>query len=139
MCTISHSESGSCIVVLLAQAEESRRAVASQNLVIGDLLVGLVYLMDPDQCKLFLICAAAIVVNITVEAAIIYSTSHYNHIPYHTSALTGAAWVTELMNGHPERIHCELGIHLHVFQLIIEYLKIASGKFKKYLAELKHT
>jgi hypothetical protein len=81
-------------------------------------------IMDPDQRRQFVIRAAAIAVNIAVEAAIIYSASHYDRIPYHTSALTGAAWVQELMNGHPERIRCELGVHLQVFKLIIEYLKI---------------
>ena len=77
-----------------------------------------------QQRRLFLLRAAAIAVNVAVEATIIYSASHYDHIPYHTSALTGPAWVTELMNGHPERIRCELGVHLHVFQIIFEYLKI---------------
>jgi hypothetical protein len=80
--------------------------------------------MDLQQRRLFLVRASAIAVNIAVQATIIYSASHYDRIPYHTSALTGAAWVTELMNGHPERIRCELGVHLHVFKIIIEYLKI---------------
>jgi hypothetical protein len=84
--------------------------------------------MDPksdlQQRRLFMVHAAAIAVNVAVQATIIYSASNYDRIPYHTSALTGAAWVTELMNGHPERIHCELGVHLHVFKIIIEYLKV---------------
>ena len=41
--------------------------------------------------------------------------------PYHTSILSGHEWVMELLTGHPERIHCELGMHAHVFkQLILE-------------------
>ena len=72
----------------------------------------------------FMLRAAAIAVNAAVQATIIYSSSHYDRIPYHTSALTGAAWVRELINGHPERICCELGVHLHVFQIIVEYLKV---------------
>ena len=35
--------------------------------------------------------------------------------PYHMSVLTGEGWVMELLAGHPERIHCELGMHRHVF------------------------
>ena len=35
--------------------------------------------------------------------------------PYHTSILTGDAWVVELLTGHPERIRCELGVHRQVF------------------------
>lgn len=85
--------------------------------------------MDPQQlerCRLFVIRATAIVVNVAVQATIIYSASHYDQIPYHTLALSGAAWVAELMNGHPEHIRCELGVHLHVFQIIVEYLKVIS-------------
>jgi hypothetical protein len=84
--------------------------------------------MDLQQRRQFLVRAAAIAVNVAVQATIVYSTSHYDRIPYHTSALTGAAWVTELMNGHPECIHCELGVHLYVFQIIIEYLKVIGHK-----------
>jgi hypothetical protein len=92
--------------------------------------------MDPQQRKQFVIsevaaraaAAAALIVNVTVQAAAIIYSNSYDHIPYHTSALTGAAWVKELMNGHPERIRCELGVHLHVFRLIIEYLKIIGHK-----------
>ncbi|KAJ7342947.1 hypothetical protein DFH08DRAFT_617242, partial [Mycena albidolilacea] len=39
--------------------------------------------------------------------------------PYHTSKLTGQQWVEELMHGHPERIHNELGVHLHVFVMLL--------------------
>ncbi|KAH7903666.1 hypothetical protein BJ138DRAFT_974793, partial [Hygrophoropsis aurantiaca] len=37
-------------------------------------------------------------------------------VPYHTSILTGHAWVLELMNGHPKRIKNNLGVSLHVFE-----------------------
>jgi len=43
--------------------------------------------------------------------------------PYHTSALTGTDWVCELLNGHPERIRCELGVHKEVFHELIAALK----------------
>ncbi|KAF8235178.1 hypothetical protein L208DRAFT_1175546, partial [Tricholoma matsutake] len=39
-------------------------------------------------------------------------------------ALLGIAWVAELLNGHPKHIHCELGVHKHVFQILIAYLQI---------------
>ncbi|KAJ3726825.1 hypothetical protein C8R42DRAFT_534644, partial [Lentinula raphanica] len=48
------------------------------------------------------------------------STSYWNQ-PYHTSILSGQQWVNELITGHPERIHTELGVRLHVFvQLIVQ-------------------
>jgi hypothetical protein len=41
--------------------------------------------------------------------------------PYHTSILSGEGWVQELLNGHPNRIRCELGVTKDVFnQLICE-------------------
>jgi hypothetical protein len=41
---------------------------------------------------------------------------------YHTSALSGEAWVLELIAGHPERMRCELGMHKHVFAELITEL-----------------
>ena len=43
-------------------------------------------------------------------------------IPYHTLILTGEAWVSELLQGHPKQIHCKLGVHLHVFQALLSEL-----------------
>lgn len=42
--------------------------------------------------------------------------------PYHTSILSGEGWVIELLTGHPERIHCELGMHGEVFRELISVL-----------------
>jgi hypothetical protein len=39
---------------------------------------------------------------------------------YHTSALSGHGWVMELLNGHPDRIRCELGVSHHVFDLLLQ-------------------
>jgi hypothetical protein len=69
--------------------------------------------------------AAYAVVNIVITAAQIYASPLYNKIPYHTSALTGADCVLELLNGHPERIQNELGVHKHVFEALIEELQLA--------------
>jgi len=37
--------------------------------------------------------------------------SYITREPNHTSILTGEGWVMELLAGHPEHIHCELGVH----------------------------
>src|SRR5258708_17670765 len=47
----------------------------------------------------------------------------YFCIPYHTSALSGADWVNELLTGHPERIRNELGVHRNTFLVLVEPLK----------------
>ncbi|EGO03241.1 hypothetical protein SERLA73DRAFT_69145 [Serpula lacrymans var. lacrymans S7.3] len=44
--------------------------------------------------------------------------------PYHTSILTGHGWVLELLQGHPDRIHAELGVRRHVFLNLEEQLAI---------------
>ena len=49
----------------------------------------------------------------------------YSRTPeaYHTSALSGYAWLMELLTGHPERIRCELSMHRHVFIALINDLR----------------
>jgi hypothetical protein len=43
--------------------------------------------------------------------------------PYHTSILTGAGWLMELLLGHPNRIRCELGVRKHVFEALVNELR----------------
>ena len=43
--------------------------------------------------------------------------------PYHTSILSGYAWVQELLHGHPECIRTELGVHKEVFHALIRELQ----------------
>jgi hypothetical protein len=74
------------------------------------------------------------VVNIAVAGALLYANSLYNKIPYNTSALTGAAWVLELLTGHPERIHNELGVHKEVFEELIQSLLDGGQGPSKYIS-----
>lgn len=53
--------------------------------------------------------------------------------PYHTSALTGHAWVLELIAGHPDRIRCELGVSLEVFLALLEELQSFGHTRSKYV------
>ena len=46
----------------------------------------------------------------------------YIREPYHTSALSGEAWVLELLCGHPDQIRTELGVSLEVFNDLIQEL-----------------
>jgi hypothetical protein len=48
-------------------------------------------------------------------AAVDYSQTYYNKMPYHDSTLSGATWVCELLTGHPKHICKELGVH-NIFQ-----------------------
>jgi hypothetical protein len=55
---------------------------------------------------------------------VLYASPHYWAQPYHTSALSGRGWVNGLINGHPDRIHTELGMHLHVFLSFVSHLRL---------------
>jgi hypothetical protein len=59
--------------------------------------------------------------------------SHYDKQGYHTSALSGADWVCELLDGHPERIRNELGVHKHVLHALVDELKLAGLKNSKFI------
>ena len=43
--------------------------------------------------------------------------------PYHTSILSGYAWLQELLHGHPKHIRTELGVHKEVFHALIRVLQ----------------
>ena len=60
--------------------------------------------------------------------------SLFEREPYHTSILTGQGWVMELLDGHPERIRCELGVHRHVFLELIQELRRLGYDRSKYVS-----
>ena len=60
-------------------------------------------------------------------AATLYQQASYWQQPYHTSALSGEAWVNELIHGHPDRIFNELGMQLHVFMSFCAHLQLICG------------
>ena len=66
-------------------------------------------------------------------SAMEYAQVHYNKRRYHDSALSGVAWVLELLAGHPEHIRKELGVHKHVFYSLISTLKAAGCQRSKYV------
>jgi hypothetical protein len=66
-------------------------------------------------------------------AAILYALPHYSKQPYHTSALTGVAWVKELKYGHPDRIWTELGMRLHVFIALVAELRLCGLADSRYV------
>jgi hypothetical protein len=59
------------------------------------------------------------VITAAIAAVHEYSRPYYDKIPYHTSALSGADWVGELLDGHPDRIRNELGVDKEVFSNLI--------------------
>lgn len=45
-----------------------------------------------------------------------YWYSYVDKVPCHTSILSGAEYVQELLNGHPDRIYNSFRMDKHVFQ-----------------------
>ena len=50
------------------------------------------------------------------------------------SILTGQGWVDELLEGHPECIHTELGMHKHVFLALVSKLQDLEHTNSKYVS-----
>ena len=80
--------------------------------------------MDRMQHQKLLFQILGIVVNTIIVAIVAFTTPLYDKQAYHTSALSGAGWVLELLEGHPEHIRCELGVHKHVFRFLVSYLQV---------------
>ncbi|KAI0246224.1 hypothetical protein BJV78DRAFT_1135690 [Lactifluus subvellereus] len=81
-----------------------------------------------DQWHSHAIQAAGIFVHTLVAGAIAFVGPSYRKIAYHTSILTGEGWVLELLNGHLEQMHTELGVCVPVFQqLVLELQEIGLG------------
>jgi hypothetical protein len=84
---------------------------------------------NPQQ--LHVIQAAGIFVHTLISGAIAFSEPLYAKIAYHTSILTGEGWVLELLNGHPEWMHTELGVCVPVFRkLVLELQEAGMGPSK---------
>jgi hypothetical protein len=51
---------------------------------------------DEGLRKCLIIATTALIVQVAAFAALLYASPHYWKQPYHTSALSGLAWVNEL-------------------------------------------
>jgi hypothetical protein len=88
------------------------------------LSLDLASIMDTRQrCRIFL-QMIGVLINAVIGAVISFAGPLYVKEDYHTSALSGAAWVLELLEGHPDRIRCELGMSKHVFRYLVSYLQV---------------
>lgn len=47
--------------------------------------------------------------------------------PKRTSILTGQRWINELLKGHPDRFHEQIGMRKHVFRLLLNELQLYHG------------
>jgi hypothetical protein len=80
-----------------------------------------------------IIQAAATTAISTAFAVLDYSQTYYDKTLYHDSALSSAAWVCELLTGHPKRIRKKLGVYKHVFWAFIVSLQNAGYTLLKFV------
>jgi hypothetical protein len=84
-------------------------------------------IMDPSLAHWYrrqrIIRYAALIASIIVSVTANILQSLYNREPYHTSALSGEAWLLELLCGHPMRIRTELGMSVEVFDNLVQELR----------------
>jgi len=82
--------------------------------------------MHPAQAQMQLHCTILFAITLQLSfllPTLIHLICHYHmKEPYHTSILSGYAWAQELLHGHPECIHTELGVHKEVFHALIREL-----------------
>ena len=74
------------------------------------------------RCHRLVLLLTIIVVQMVYYYNLIFM-SNSERIPYHTSILTGEAWVLELMNGHPDRIKTSFGVSHEVFDALVRVLE----------------
>jgi hypothetical protein len=60
-------------------------------------------------------------------AVIQYMTPHLNKTPMYDSKLSGEDWVQELLHGHQDRFHDNLGMSKHVFRKLVQELQMYAG------------
>jgi hypothetical protein len=69
---------------------------------------------DPRDRVQWVVTVVAALVQYLVLGVAVYITPQYIKTGLHTSALTGRAWLDELLSGHPDRIYIAMGMHRHV-------------------------
>jgi hypothetical protein len=78
--------------------------------------------MLDQQCRAILLSSTAAAV-VVIQAAIEVITPVIDRTPYHTSILSGEAWVQELLTGHKMRIRNELGVYRQTFSTLVQTLQ----------------
>jgi hypothetical protein len=75
--------------------------------------------IDPRDRVRWVATIVASLVQYLVIGVAMYVAPQYIKTEQHTSALTGRAWLNELLTGHPDRIYIALGMRRHVFLALV--------------------
>ena len=75
-----------------------------------------------------------VIIRLTYNAVMDHYAPLYLRTPYHTSSLSGADWVGELLAGHPNRIRNELGVYRGTFLVLTEIMKQAGLQSSRHVS-----
>jgi hypothetical protein len=79
--------------------------------------------MDSGHLNTAVLAAITFQLSLLLPTLMSLIRRYYMKEPYHTSILSGYAWLQELLHGHPERIRTELGVHKEVFHALVRELQ----------------
>lgn len=89
-------------------------------------------LLSPNYCQ-HVLQIYAVLAGVVLPLVLQIIRTYYIKEAYHTSILSGKAWVQESLDGHPERIWNELGVHKNVFHDLIKDLRAMGHRDSKYV------
>lgn len=79
---------------------------------------------DSQQQERWVAAIIATVLQYIVAAMSIFLAPTYTKEDLHTSALSGRAFVQELLTGHPDAIYITLGMRKHVFLALVLQIRL---------------
>jgi hypothetical protein len=88
----------------------------------------------PPHIRRNIVLFIGILLTTIIPAVLQVICALYVKQPYHTSILSGEGWVQELLNGHPKRIQCELGVTKHVFNQLVHELQSMGHTPSRYVS-----
>lgn len=79
--------------------------------------------LDPQETARWVTLLIVALLQYIVLGVGLYVYPQYCKTDLHTSALSGRAWLDELLSGHPDRIYIALGMRRHVFLALVLQLR----------------
>ena len=89
--------------------------------------------MQEIQRRRLALLSSAVAVIAVCQTVIELVTPLIDRTPYHTSILSGEAWVQELLTGHPGRIRNELGVYRQTFLALVQTLQDAGIRSSRHV------
>lgn len=79
---------------------------------------------DPRERARWVVTIVASIVQYIVHGVMVHIAPQMLREDLHTSALSGRAWLNELLVGHADRIYIALGMHRHVFLALVFQIRM---------------